>query len=106
MAPTFTGEDIELRRPGFSAKDWKRTNDLKNEISGGKAVDVKYTLPGPMTIMDGLNYKPEDEAKIRRQLVAAINREMVLLADEGCRVIQVCMHMKSITCNSLLFTVR
>ena len=89
MAPTYTGENIEVLQPGFSTKEWKRMNEIKGEICGNKRVDLKYTLPGPMTIMDGLNYKAEDEEKIKRQLVNAINKEMLILAAEGCEIIQV-----------------
>jgi len=51
---------------------------------------VKITMPGPMTIADTtVNLHYEDEAKLGADLAAAINVEILSLAEAGCRWIQV-----------------
>ena len=51
---------------------------------------VKITMPGPMTIADttvDLHY--DDPRALGRDLAAALNREVLALADAGCRHIQI-----------------
>ncbi len=51
---------------------------------------VKVTLPGPMTIADttfDLYY--DDDRKLGRDLAAALNQEVLALAEAGCRHIQI-----------------
>ena len=51
---------------------------------------VKITMPGPMTISDttvDLHY--DDPRMLGRDLAAALNREVLALADAGCRHIQI-----------------
>ncbi len=51
---------------------------------------VKITMPGPMTIADTtVNLHYDDEAKLGADLAAAINTEILRLAEAGCRWIQV-----------------
>jgi len=51
---------------------------------------VKITMPGPMTIADTtVNLHYEDEAALGADLAAAINAEILSLAEAGCRWIQV-----------------
>ncbi len=51
---------------------------------------VKITMPGPMTIADTtVNLHYDDEARLGADLAAAINAEVLALAEAGCRWIQV-----------------
>jgi len=52
-------------------------------------VPVKYTLPGPMTIMDGsYNALYQDEREMAKDLIKIIQREILALAANGCVHIQ------------------
>jgi 5-methyltetrahydropteroyltriglutamate--homocysteine methyltransferase len=51
---------------------------------------VKITMPGPMTIADTtVNLHYQDEAALGADLAAAINTEILNLAEAGCRWIQI-----------------
>jgi len=52
-------------------------------------VPVKYTLPGPMTIMDGsYNGYYKDQRELAKDLVKILQREVLALAANGCTHIQ------------------
>ena len=51
---------------------------------------VKITMPGPMTITDTtVDLYYDDPRALGRDLAAALNREVLALADAGCRHIQI-----------------
>ena len=53
-------------------------------------IPVKYTLPGPMTIMDGsYNGHYEDQRELAMDLVRILQREVLALAANGCVHIQI-----------------
>ena len=80
IAPTITSP-IRPKETNWAGKEWQRTEKLAREIiaekkNGLQNVHVKYTLPGPMTIMDGLVdnfYGPDGQEKLNEALVTAIN---------------------------------
>ena len=54
------------------------------------SVPVKYTLPGPMTIMDGCyNRHYEDSRDLAADIITILQREVLALAAHGCQNIQV-----------------
>lgn len=74
---------VDVINPGNCAKEWLKTQQLSN-------VPVKYTIPGPMTILNSaINkfYKTDDEAS--KALHEVINDEILLLAKAGCKHIQI-----------------
>ena len=53
-------------------------------------VPIKFTLPGPLTIMDTTaDCYYDDRPKLNRDLANTINKEILKLVDAGCRYIQV-----------------
>ena len=67
-----------------SAQEWRRAQDICQD----KAV-VKFTLPGPMTLMDGMvNLFYQSEEELAADLVTCINQEVLELARAGCQYIQ------------------
>ena len=53
-------------------------------------VPVKYTLPGPMTIMDGsYNCHYDGQRELAMDLVRILQREVLALAANGCVHIQI-----------------
>ena len=51
---------------------------------------MKFTLPGPMTIVDGvMNVHYSDPGQLHRDLARCINREVLGLVAHGCTHIQV-----------------
>jgi len=68
---------------GFIAKEWKWSQKMSN-------IPVKVTIPGPMTVMDTFcNDFYEDERTLFQDLVNCINIELKMLAEAGCKQIQV-----------------
>ena len=67
-----------------SSQEWRRAQ----EICRDRAV-LKFTLPGPMTLMDGMvNLAYESEEELATDLVCCINQEVLELARAGCQYIQ------------------
>ena len=69
--------------PRFLPIDYRRAQSFTDKA-------VKITMPGPMTISDttvDLHY--DDPRALGRDLAAALNREVLALADAGCRHIQI-----------------
>ena len=66
-------------------REWQRAAS----IAGDRAV-VKYTVPGPMTMMDGmvdLHYK--EDSLLAGDLVKCINQELLALVKAGCKHVQI-----------------
>jgi len=78
-------DQLSLRDGPICWKEWKRANDLV-----GENVILKYTIPGPMTIYDGIvNLHYKDVAELHKDLVKCINAEILALAEAGCKYIQI-----------------
>jgi len=79
--PTITGP-VRARDP-FLATDWRRASRFTDR-------PVKITLPGPLTIADtSADAWYDDPVKLGADLGAALNREVLALADAGCRHVQI-----------------
>eukprot|EP00811_Abedinium_folium_P029795 NODE_4721_length_1856_cov_3.386350.p1 GENE.NODE_4721_length_1856_cov_3.386350~~NODE_4721_length_1856_cov_3.386350.p1 ORF type:complete len:430 (-),score=140.17 NODE_4721_length_1856_cov_3.386350:490-1779(-) len=80
--PTITGE-VTWRGPLNCAEEWGKAQALSK-------TPVKYTLPGPMTIM-GSTYDAHygDEVRLASDLAAIVNHRVLELAAAGCKHIQV-----------------
>ena len=79
--PTITAQ-VAARAP-FLPADWRAAQSLTGR-------PVKMTLPGPMTIGETVAdaYYPDDRTR-GADLAAALNREVLALAEAGCRQIQI-----------------
>ena len=74
---------VSSRRPGYSVHDWKAAQAQCDR-------PVKATLPGPLTIMDTTaNCHYDDRRQLNADLAETVNREVLALAEAGCRHIQV-----------------
>lgn len=79
--PTIVGP--VKAREGFLVHDWRRAQAFTDR-------PVKMTMPGPMTIGDTTaDAFYDDPQKLGSDLAAALNREVLALADAGCRYIQI-----------------
>lgn len=75
--------DVVTVRPGYSVHDWRVAQDLCDR-------PVKATLPGPLTIMDTTaDCHYDDRPALNRVLAETVNKEVLALAEAGCRHIQV-----------------
>jgi 5-methyltetrahydropteroyltriglutamate--homocysteine methyltransferase len=73
---------IRARAP-FLPHDWRAAQGTTDK-------PVKVTLPGPMTITDTTaNHYYPDERSQGRDLAEALNKEVLALAEAGCRYIQI-----------------
>merc|ERR1719446_1186828 len=80
--PTIVGK-VSWRGSMSLAEEWKKSQAVSS-------VPVKYTLPGPMTIMGSTAdafYK--DEQLLAMDLAKIVNKHVLELAEAGCKVIQV-----------------
>jgi methionine synthase II (cobalamin-independent) len=79
--PTVTGP-VRAQAP-FLPHDWRVAQGCTDR-------PVKITLPGPMTISDTVaDAHYGDPASLGRDLAAALNAEVLALAEAGCRHIQI-----------------
>jgi len=79
--PTITGPIRARER--FLPHDWRVAQAFTDR-------PLKVTMPGPMTIADTVaNSHYDDDAKLGADLAAAINVELLALAEAGCRYIQI-----------------
>merc|ERR1719316_2599836 len=84
VVPTITGE-LRWRGGLSSAEEWK-----KAQARAPEGTPVKYTLPGPMTIIGSVAdeyYK--DDARLASDLASIINMQVRELAAAGCKYIQI-----------------
>ena len=80
--PTIRGP-VRSRGAGVLVRDWQVA-----EKAAGRP--VKITLPGPMTISDTTaDAHYSDPERLAQDLAAALNREVLALAEAGCRHIQI-----------------
>ena len=80
--PTINGP-IKVRDTGFLAEDWKLAQSYTNR-------PVKITMPGPMTVTDtNANEFYASDKELGADIAAALNKEVLALADAGCIHIQV-----------------
>ena len=81
LLPTITGP-VSAGHP-FLHRDWRAAQDHTDR-------PVKTTLPGPMTIGDTVADAHYGDARVRgADLAEALNREVLALAEAGCRHIQI-----------------
>ena len=67
----------------FLVNDWKRAQGFTNRA-------VKITMPGPMTVSDtNSDNFYNDPRRLGADIAAALNKEVLALADAGCRHIQI-----------------
>ena len=79
--PTVTGP-IRAREP-FLPHDWRVAQSFTDR-------PVKITLPGPLTVADTVaDSHYGDKARLGADLAMALNREVLALAEAGCRHIQI-----------------
>ena len=79
--PTIVGP-ISLREPRLF-EDWKLAQQFTLN-------PVKITLPGPLTIADSIaNSYYDDPVKMAADLSVALNKEVLALAEAGCKYIQI-----------------
>ena len=79
--PTVRGP-VKAKAP-FLPADWKLAQGFTDR-------PVKITLPGPMTITDTTADEHYGDARaLGRDLAEALNREVLALAEAGCRYIQI-----------------
>nr|UKS50403.1 B12-independent methionine synthase 2 isoform 1 [Karenia mikimotoi] len=80
--PTVRGK-VSWRGPLDVVAEWKKAQEVSD-------IPVKYTLPGPMTIIGTLhNAHYEEEKELAADLAKVINLHVVALARGGCKFIQV-----------------
>lgn len=79
--PTVTGP-VSARDP-FLVHDWRRAQSFSER-------PIKITMPGPMTIWDtNADAYYNDPKRLGADLAAALNQEVLALAEAGCRYIQI-----------------
>jgi|ERR1711872_253241 len=84
MVPAVRGK-LSLKNGPICWKEWKRAQDLMD----GNTI-LKFTIPGPMTMFDGimnLHYTELDD--LHQDLVNCVNQEILALAEKGCKYIQI-----------------
>jgi len=80
--PTINAQ-LEWRGPMSCADEWKKSQAVS-------AVPVKYTLPGPMTIIGSTaNTHYADDRTLAEDLAGIVNRHVLELSEAGCKFIQV-----------------
>lgn len=79
--PTISGA-VKLREY-FMVSEWRIAQSFTDK-------PVKVTIPGPMTISDtNADAYYNDDAKLGAALADALNKEVLALAEAGCRYIQI-----------------
>ena len=74
---------VKQEKPAYSVKDYLAAQKLC-------PVPLKFTLPGPLTIMDtNADCFYHDRKKLNHDLAETINKEILSLVDAGCKYIQV-----------------
>ena len=81
--PTIVAKVEPLDAEPWVYKEWTISQDLCDR-------PVKYTLPGPMTIVNTLvDRYYNDDVALGKQLAGILNQEVKALAEAGCKYIQV-----------------
>ena len=74
---------VNKKRPVYSVKDFLAAQKVSS-------VPIKFTLPGPLTIMDtNADCFYFDRKKLNHDLAETVNQEILGLVDAGCKYIQV-----------------
>ena len=83
LLPRIVSKVSHKDERGFMAKEWKWSQNMSEK-------PIKVTVPGPMTIMDTFcdDFYSNDE-ELLNDLAKCINIELKLLAEAGCKEIQV-----------------
>lgn len=80
--PTIVS-DVKWRGGMSCAEEWKKAQAVSKN-------PVKYTLPGPMTIMGSTaNAHYKDDKLLAQDLARIVNQHVLELAQAGCKAIQV-----------------
>ena len=80
--PTISGR-IKHSGESYSAHDYQASQNVSSK-------PVKFTLPGPLTIMDTTaDCFYDNRPKLNAALAETINKEILSLVEAGCRYIQV-----------------
>eukprot|EP00795_Rhopilema_esculentum_P013414 gene13414-4280_t len=81
--PVIVSKILHKDGRGFLAGEWKWAQEMSEK-------PIKVTVPGPMTIIDTFydDFYNDDES-LMKDLADCINIELKLLAEAGCREIQV-----------------
>ena len=80
--PAIRGE-IRHTKASYSVHDFESSQNVSSK-------PVKFTLPGPLTVMDTTaDCFYDDRPKLSRDLAETINKEILSLVDAGCKYIQV-----------------
>jgi len=89
-----SGDDwayIEWQRTVKAVEKWLKNQNFDGDIESEAKSRVKYTLPGPMTIMDCTMdsfYGNDKKKDLIDDLIGVINKEILSLANHGCQYIQ------------------
>ena len=84
LVPAVRGP-LRLRSSARCWREWSRAD----QAAAGRAV-VKFTLPGPMTLADGMvDLHYGSPAQLEAALVPCIQQEVAQLVAAGCRHIQI-----------------
>jgi len=86
--PTVRGP-VSTRAGLDCGAEWRKSQDCAPR-NNGSVVPVKYTLPGPMTIIGSVHdahYK--DDAQLAMDLAKVVNQHVLALVAAGCKHIQV-----------------
>ena len=74
---------VKQQRVTYSSKDFLAAQKLS-------PVPIKFTLPGPLTIMDtNADCFYHDRKKLNHDLAETVNKEILSLVEAGCKYIQV-----------------
>ena len=80
--PAIRGS-VKQERHAYAAKDYLAAQKLC-------PIPLKFTLPGPLTIMDtNADCFYQDRKKLNHDLAETVNKEILGLVDAGCKYIQV-----------------
>ena len=74
-----------------SVQKWLKSQGETEDLEAKAKSRVKYTLPGPMTILDctvDQFYGEDSKQDLIDDLIKVINTEILSLAKHGCKVIQ------------------
>jgi len=97
LAPQINSK-IELSDEGGKCwMEWERSEKCMNKLlqdanSYETKPQMKYTIPGPMTLVDVLSddfYGEEKKREMIEDLISCVNKEILALVEHGCKIIQV-----------------